>query len=310
MKTESISKFKHTFSQNPLNRGESERRDEQWISGQIDNPNSKFMIVNDLNILIDSSSKNKSLAWMPQQNIHRLEIEGSPVLLGIQDDVTHFALSISHNSASNLVSEPQYEFVDARTCAGFLSSESTGIIAQARIQINWHNKNKFCSVCGKPNNIFRGGQVLKCSSCNNETFPRTDPVIIMVVTDGEYCLLGQSRGRLSQTNTYSALAGFMDQGESIEEAVAREVMEEAGLKIKNVTYHSSQPWPFPNSLMIGCLAEAQTTDIHMDDEEMVSVKWFNREQVRLALDGNNPDLNLPAPIAIAHHLIRSWADSD
>jgi NAD+ diphosphatase len=130
----------------------------------------------------------------------------------------------------------------------------------------------------------------------------------MVVSDGERCLLGQSRGRLSQTNTYSALAGFMDQGECIEEAVRREVKEEAGIEVGTVRYHSSQPWPFPSSLMIGCHGQALTTDIHKDDDEMMDVRWFSRDDVRSALKGDNPDLRVPAPIAIAHHLIKAWAE--
>ena len=129
----------------------------------------------------------------------------------------------------------------------------------------------------------------------------------MVVADGERCLLGQSRGRLAAMNRYSALAGFVDQGEAIEEAVAREVMEEAGIKVKNVRYHSSQPWPFPSSLMIGCHAEADSTDIAMDNEEMTDVQWFDRAEVLLALEGKSEKLLVPGPIAIAHHLIKAWA---
>ena len=131
--------------------------------------------------------------------------------------------------------------------------------------------------------------------------------IIVVVHDGDRCLLGQSRGRLQQTNTYSALAGFVDQGECIEEAVAREVMEEAGIEVKNVRYHSSQPWPMPYSLMIGCHAEASTTNIDMDPEEMTDVKWFSREEVLKALDNKSDILRVPMKMAIAHHLVRSWA---
>jgi NAD+ diphosphatase len=147
-------------------------------------------------------------------------------------------------------------------------------------------------------------------TCNANHFPRTDPVVIMVVSDGDKCLLGQSRGRLSRTGRYSALAGFMDQGESIEEAVRREVKEEAGIEVGEVRYHSSQPWPFPSSLMIGCHGKARTTDIHIDDEEMTDVRWFSRDEVRLALKGENPDLQVPDSIAIAHHLIKAWANEE
>ncbi len=135
-------------------------------------------------------------------------------------------------------------------------------------------------------------------------------MIIMLVHDGERCLLGQSRGRLQAMNRYSALAGFMDQAEAIEEAVAREVMEEAGIRVKQVRYHSSQPWPFPSSLMIGCHAEADTTSINMDNEEMTDVQWFDRSEVLLALEENSEKLRLPGPIAIAHHLIKAWAYRD
>ena len=132
----------------------------------------------------------------------------------------------------------------------------------------------------------------------------------MVVDDGDRCLLGQSRGRLARLGTYSALAGFVDQGEAIEEAVRREVREEAGIEVGEVRYHSSQPWPFPSSLMIGCHGRALTNEIYVDDEEMIDVRWFERGDVLLALEGRNPNLLVPQPIAIAHHLIRAWAEGE
>ena len=147
----------------------------------------------------------------------------------------------------------------------------------------------------------------QCSKCDTEHYPRTDPVVITVVSDKDRCLLGQSRGRMSRGNMYSALAGFMDQGESIEEAVAREIMEEAGIEVANVRYHSSQPWPFPSSLMIGCHADAATTNIRMDRVEMADVSWFHREEVLLALEGKSETLAVPGRIAIAYHLIKDWA---
>ena len=150
----------------------------------------------------------------------------------------------------------------------------------------------------------------KCAECGSEHFPRTDPVVIMVVHREGKCVLGQSRGRLSRSGMFSALAGFVDQGEAIEEAVRREVREEAGIEVGEVTYHSSQPWPFPSSLMIGCHAKALSTDINRDDEEMSDVRWFSREEVLSALKNENPDLKVPGPIAIPHHIIKAWAEGE
>ena len=132
----------------------------------------------------------------------------------------------------------------------------------------------------------------------------------MLILDGDRCLLGQSQGRLASTGMYSALAGFIDQGESIEEAVRREIREEAGVLVGAVRYHSSQPWPFPSSLMIGCHGRALTTKITIDPAEMADVRWFTRDAVRAALAGTNPELRVPGPIAIAHHLIKAWADGE
>ena len=200
--------------------------------------------------------------------------------------------------------------MDARTVTEILNGTDSGIVAQARAQVDWHNRNGFCSTCGHETFMKRGGQVRQCCRCDVMHYPCTDPVIITVVSDNERCLLGQSRGRGTRTNRYSALAGFVDQGESIEEAVAREVMEESGIAIKNVRYHSSQPWPFPSSLMIGCHAEAVTTNISFDDEEMLDVRWFQRDEVLTALEGTSESLIVPGPIAIAHHLIKAWATND
>jgi NAD+ diphosphatase len=132
----------------------------------------------------------------------------------------------------------------------------------------------------------------------------------MLITNADDCLLGQSAGRLARTGMYSALAGFIDQGESIEEAVRREVREEAGVAVGEVRYHSSQPWPFPSSLMIGCHGKAASTAIAIDPTEMADVRWFSRADVKLALAQDNPELKVPGPIAIAHHLIKSWAEGD
>ena len=155
----------------------------------------------------------------------------------------------------------------------------------------------------------RGGQVRQCSECKMEHFPRTDPVAIMLVYNGENCILGQTRAR-QRKGFYSCLAGFIDQGESIEEAVKREVKEESGLLVDDIVYHSSQPWPFPSSLMIGCHARAITEEIIFDKEEMSDVKWFSKTEVELAINEQSSKINVPGSVAIAHHLIKSWVNGE
>ncbi len=298
----------HVYAGNPLDRGERERRDEAWLGERAKDSTSRFLPLCNLDVLLVQGSQHR-LGWLDVAELTELEIDSHPVFLGLQGDTAHFVIDVSgHERAVRELQEgDSRSFVDARTATEFLSGPESGIVAQARAQINWHNRNGFCSICGHQTLIKRGGQVRQCSGCETEHYPRTDPVVITVVADGNRCLLGQSRGRLARLRTYSALAGFVDQGESIEEAVAREIMEEAGIKVKNIRYHSSQPWPFPSSLMIGCHADAATTDIAMDNEEMADVQWFEREVVLAALEGKSDDLVVPGPIAIAHHLIKAWA---
>ena len=298
----------HVYSGNPLDRGERERRDEKWISDRAKDPKSKFLPFLDLNVLVSEGSQN-GLGWLGLDALDRLEVDTAAIYLGSLEGLAHFAIDVSRSGRAvrELGESGSWRFEDARAAAEWLSGSDSGIVAQARAQINWHSRHGFCSVCGHETSVRRGGQVRHCSKCDTEHFPRTDPVVITVVSDRDRCLLGQSRGRLQRMNTYSALAGFIDQGESIEEAAAREIMEEAGIRIENIRYQSSQPWPFPSSLMIGCQADAVTTEISMDTEEMTDVRWFPREEVILALDGKSDVLMVPGPIAIAHHLIKAWA---
>ena len=298
----------HVFAGNPLDRGDRERRDEKWLAAGAVDPTSRYLVMPELDVPTTGDSGG-ALRWLAHEDVVDLGIDASEhVFLGKQDGVAHFAVHVQAESpaASSLRGEDSAGLVDARSAAGFLSGPETGIVAQARALLDWHNRHGFCSVCGHRTTMGRGGHVRRCPECGAEHFPRTDPVAIMLVHDGERCLLGQSRGRLSRMRMYSALAGFIDQGESVEEAVAREVREEAGIAVRNVRYHSSQPWPFPSSLMIGCHAEAATTDIHIDDEEMIDVRWFDRQDVIDALEGRSATLTVPQPLAIAHHLIKTW----
>ena len=300
--------FSHIYSGNPLDRGERQRRDEKWITDITSDPTSKFLPMRDLNVPISEGSQD-GLGWLSADEMRKLGVDNSALFLGLLNGEACFVVDISdqEQAIQELTEGGGYRYVDARTVTEILSGTDSGIVAQARAQVDWHKRNGFCSTCGHETLVRRGGQARQCSMCEVMHYPRTDPVIITVVSDKDRCLLGQSRGRGSGTNRYSALAGFVDQGESIEEAVAREVMEESGITIKNVRYHSSQPWPFPSSLMIGCHADAVTTNIHIDDEEMLDVRWFKRDDVLMALEGTSEILAVPGPIAIAHHLIKAWA---
>ncbi len=305
-------KTSHIFAGNPLDRAERERRDEAWIEAALRDSNSRFLPFYNLDVPL-LGSPHSVLCWLTSNQLWSSVPHADPVLLGNVDATAHFAVDLSNYATAidSIKNDLGWRFENCRTAGGLLTVSETGILAQGRSQIDWHARHGFCSICGSQTVKRRGGQVRQCSACKADHFPRTDPVVITIVGDlpGNRCLLGQSHGRLSRTHTYSAIAGFVDQGETLEEAVSREVMEEAGIRVKNIRYHSSQPWPFPSSLMLGCIADAKTTTIQMDSEEMSDVRWFDRREVLLALNEESSILTVPGPVAIAHHLIKAWATS-
>lgn len=298
------------FAGNPLDRGERERRDEDWIRQASLTDEARFLLLWNMTAPL-SAGDDARLVWATHSDLDKLDLDTEPVLLGLLDGVPHFAADVSAVGDPNrfLANLNGTVFEDTRNAALILPAAEAGILCQAAAQLNWHASHRYCSACGHKSEIRRGGQLRQCARCGKQHFPRTDPVVITVVSHGNRCLLGQSRGRMTRLKTYSCLAGFVDQGESIEEAVEREIMEESGIQVKDVRYLFSQPWPFPHTLMMGCEATAATTKIVRDEEEMEDVRWFHKEEVRLALEERNPDLLLPGPIAIAHHLIKRWATS-
>ncbi len=295
----------HTFSGNPLDRADAQRRDAAWLADAEANFASRFLPFSELKVLL----RGHALGWISKAEVEQVGSGVAPVLLGLAGDVAHFAVDLAGagNPLGRLGLDGGWRFEDCRAAAMRLAGADTGVIAQARAQIGWHDRHRFCSQCGQPTTPRRGGHLRLCQACGAEHFPRTDPVVIMLIDDGERCLLGQPKGPLVRMGMYSTLAGFMDQGESMEEAVRREVFEEAGVVVGEVRYHSSQPWPFPSSLMIGCHGRAQSTEICMDPEEMADVRWFERAEVIAALKESSRVLKVPGAMAIAHHLIKHWA---
>ena len=228
------------------------------------------------------------------------------VLLGWTADGPRLSASLAETAP---VDETTITLTDLRSLAtgGAMPAEHLGALAQARSLANWHGRHHFCSNCGTATTSTLGGYRRDCPQCGAEHFPRTDPVVIMLATDGERALLG--RQPRFQPGVFSCLAGFLEPGETIEDAVRRETQEESGIRIGRVRYHASQPWPFPTSLMIGCFAEAVSTDIRRDEEELEACRWFAREEVAAMLAGTHPDgLRTPPPMAIANRLIAAWTE--
>lgn len=229
--------------------------------------------------------------------------------LGRLDGDPVFAAAVPAELAEGLDVDPGFRTNDLRSLAGEgrIAPHELGLLATAKSLLGWHARHGFCAHCGSPTTLAAGGYRRECAACGTHHFPRTDPVVIMLITRGESCLLGRSP-RFNE-GMYSCLAGFLEPGETVEDAVRRETFEEVGLTIGAVRYHASQPWPFPSSLMIGCVAESLDAAITLDPEELADARWFTRDDVAAMLEGRHPaGLTAPPPLAIAHLLMRAFVD--
>ena len=294
------------FSGNPLDRLDAKRRDPEWIQEQLSLDETRILPVWRLLPLVRTDETR--LAWATPAILDG-HAGPPPVLLGANEGRAHFALDISASDEplDAYGWEGVAEFPDLRAASGTLPPGDASIAAQARHIVDWHSRHGNCPGCGDPTHVENGGWSRRCSTCSAEHFPRTDPVVIMLVTEGDRCLLGRQPGWPG--NMYSALAGFVEGGETLEEAVARECDEEASIGVKDVRYVASQPWPFPASIMIGCRAEATSTEIELDSHELEHADWFTRDEARAALEGPTERLMVPPPMAIAHVLIRRWIEN-
>ena len=330
------------FAGNSLHRAGNERRDPGWLAAALAGEGARFLPVQRLKVAVTTADGRERaapagrgapaphaapgpsagggagagtganrLAWV--RGGEWLEGVGEPVLLGLDGGDARFAVDVSdvpEPAAASLGPGPGsgsgsgIEFQGLRTAAPNLPAGDAAIAAQARSLLGWHERHPFCAACGAATRPRNGGGSRACAECGAEHFPRTDPVVIVVVARGGRALLGRS-GRFPG-NLYSALAGFMEPGESVEEAVRREVAEEAGIEVGAVRYVFSQPWPFPASLMLGCIAEGLSGEITVDPEELEDARWFSRAELVDALAGRSGLLTVPQPLAIAHHLIRAW----
>ena len=281
------------FTGNPLDRADRLRHDAPALEAARADPRARVLPLKDLDPLLHDQSGRRDLLWVPAASFAP---DAELLLLGLDGEgAPRFAAAWE--------SKPPVRPVNARNAAMALPVPDSGILAQARSMLAWHDSHRHCARCGASTHVEKGGYLRRCSVCNAEHFPRTDPVTIMLVLDGDACLLG--RKREFPAGFYSALAGFLEPGETIEDAVRREVEEEAGIRTGQVRYVASQPWPFPSSLMIGCFAQALSREITLDTTELEDARWFSLEDCMAAFEGKGSFGPAPS-IAIAHHLLKCW----
>ncbi len=274
-----------------LDRADHLRLDEGQLAAMMANGDARLLGLAELDPQVDCDGR---LQWSSFTAAVTEEI----IFLGLDDGVPLFAPLVRTNAiglrAWNLF----------RTLS-MMSARDAAIWGAARSLNEWHNRHLFCGICGAPTAPFRAGWGRRCTGCKAEHFPRVDPVVIMLAEHDGRILLG--RQPQYPAGRYSALAGFVEPGESIEDAVRREVLEEAGIVCGDVSYFASQPWPYPSSLMIGCVARALTREITIDPAELESARWFSREESLAMLENRHTEgLTAPNPFAIAHHLLTDW----
>ena len=306
-----VTKAPLVFTSNPLDRAGDLRTDPNWLNVKRSEPQARFLPFWRLQPLLTGplDAPEAALCFLNlEQSNAAGAVDAQEVFLGLDGDAAYFARNISAlEEPLSWLPFPAH-FRDARSSLDLLSVEQSGILGQAKALLDWHARHRFCPTCGAETKSVDAGYRRECPSCDASHFPRTDPAVIMLVTKGERCLLARNK-RFGLSHNHSALAGFVEPGESIEETVRREVFEEVGIKIGQVRYVASQPWPFPSSMMIGCFAEAETDEIRVDGVEIVSARWFDKKAVSSMLAGEAIEgVILPRPIAIAFYLIKSWAE--
>ena len=290
------------YTGSPLDRVGRLRDDAAWIAAALADPRTRFVPTWRARNLLGSAPDGTPEATFPAG----VAADGHPwALLGAgTDGAAVFAvdLSAAEEPLALLPSPGNATFVELRMVGAGLPADQAAILAHARSLMHWRTRHRFCGVCGTACEPISAGNTMACPSCKAHHFPRTDPAVIMLVTRGDQALLGHSQ-RFPTSTMYSTLAGFVEPGESLEEAVAREVLEESGVQVGRVTYHSSQPWPFPGSIMLGFYAEGLSEAITIDTQELTDARWFSRDALR---EHKRHGFSLPRHDSIARRLIEDW----
>lgn len=289
--------FTMPFAGGDLLSCEHERNVEQ-LQGFINDPAAKAILLDQGRPALRPEG---GLHWVaPKDLIGQNIADPGPLFLGKRDGVPVFAFSVE---SKNDIAEME-SFQDMRVVAAQLSPVELAIAGYAKSVMDWHAAHRFCANCGAGSRADRGGITRKCGSCGTDHFPRVNPVTIMLVINGDDCLLGRGHGW--PEGAFSALAGFVSPGETLEEGCAREIKEEVGLNVTNVRYIFSQPWPFPSQLMMGLICETQGRELTIDKNEIEDAQWFSREQVEAVFAKRSDAFKRPPRFTIAHQLLRHW----
>jgi NAD+ diphosphatase len=297
--------LRNTFVARGLDRAHHHRKDDRWIAGMMRDPESLFIAVRDSKLLV-SEGESPLPVLLKREQVESCLGEDSAFFLGEENGRAYFAVDVDKRVPGNV--EKIGRFRDLRGVAPLMSRDDGALLAYAKALIYWNKRNHFCGACGGRNELREGGHFRACINpgCGVMHFPRTDPAIIVLIKSGEKCLLG--RQHIWPERMYSVLAGFVEPGESAEGAVAREAFEEVGVRVKNIRYQSSQPWPFPCSLMLGFTAEAEDDRLSLGDEELEDARWLGRGELLEAVE--NGSVKLPTPVSISFRLIEEWFDAE
>ncbi len=295
----------NVYGEDGLDRLVERRRDTAWFERALASETTRFVVGWQERLPVLDTAEGPRLASIGVPKLAPL-VTGEPVLLGAIEDAVHVAIDVSNSDEADVVAVlPEgARLAELREIGSLLPGPEAALAASHRGVLLWHAAQRHCGRCGAPTVIAEAGHTLTCtnSSCGAVHHPRIDPAVITLITDGERVLLGRNKRRPG--SIYTCFAGFVEAGESLEGAVTREVFEEVGLRLADVRYHSSQPWPFPAQLMLGFLATASTFDVRLDEEEIADAQWFTRDELR-AIVPDGP-VQLPRADAVARRMIDSW----
>ena len=289
----------------PLDRRAMQRGDRNWIDRLLRHQATRIIPVWRSQNMVAGIGAEPRVAWLSAAQAEAWIDGGEAIFLGIAGEIAHFALELSHlDDPASAAAVAGAGFTDLRNVGAIMPRDDGALLAYARGLIHWHSRHRFCGVCGHATVSEQAGHQRRCSNaaCGAVHYPRTDPAVIMLVHDGDRALLG--RQAQWPAGMHSVLAGFVEPGESLEEAVAREVMEEVGIPVAEVRYQSSQPWPFPSSIMLGFTARALSPEIRLSQDEIESAAWYSRDELRRSPE--NEEFRLSRRDSISRRLVDDW----